>query len=259
MDYYGQSSAATVTTGRSPTWYEAVNSEFFYDKNQIQDMNSNNHHMYATSGVAAATTHHSVNNVVHEQPLTILTTAEQTHTNIDYYQRPIPMHFSSDANYLQTAVPSLTPPSSSPSTLLSSSSSTSYVNGDGNALVTYAPCQGPRPWNFAQCYGFYGQPACSLLNIIDMEDFMWVLCNKIASTANCINKLYATTRTTAHNNRFDMRSKPYFLSGNINKCRLMCVVLILLQFWIYQKIRVRAKLLHKMYIRWSACFKLLSI
>lgn len=179
MDYYGQSGAANVPTGRSPTWYEAVNSEFFYDKNQIQDMNSNNHQMYATGGVAAATAHHTVNNV-HEQPLTMLTTAEQTHTNIDYYQRPTPMQqsnhvsmqFSSDANYMPTAVPSLPPPSSPSSLLSSSSSATSYVNGDGNALVTYAPCQGPRPWNFAQCYGFYGQPACSLLNIIDMEDFM---------------------------------------------------------------------------------------
>lgn len=35
-----------------------------------------------------------------------------------------------------------------------------------------APCQGPRPWNFSYCYGFYGEPACPLVNIIDMEDFM---------------------------------------------------------------------------------------
>lgn len=172
MDYYGQSSAATVPTGHSPTWYEAVNAEYFYDKNQIQDMNSNNHQMYATGGsVVAATPHHSVNNVVHEQPLTMLTTAEQTHTNIDYYQRPTPMQFSSDANYLPTPVPSLSlPPPPLPSS--STTTTTSYMNGDGNALVTYAPCQGPRPWNFAQCYGFYDQPACPLLNIIDMEDFM---------------------------------------------------------------------------------------
>lgn len=39
-------------------------------------------------------------------------------------------------------------------------------------LNGYAPCQGPRPWNFAQCYGFYGEPACPLVNIIDIEDFM---------------------------------------------------------------------------------------
>lgn len=39
-------------------------------------------------------------------------------------------------------------------------------------LNGYAPCQGPRPWNFAQCYGFYGEPACPLVDIIDIEDFM---------------------------------------------------------------------------------------
>lgn len=41
-------------------------------------------------------------------------------------------------------------------------------------LKGYAPCEGPRPWNFAQCYGFYGEPACPLVNIVDIEDFMWV-------------------------------------------------------------------------------------
>lgn len=38
-------------------------------------------------------------------------------------------------------------------------------------LNGYAPCQGPRPWNYAQCYGLYGEPACPLVNIIDIEDF----------------------------------------------------------------------------------------
>lgn len=38
---------------------------------------------------------------------------------------------------------------------------------------TYAPCQGPREsWNFAYCYGYYGEPACPMANLIDMEDFM---------------------------------------------------------------------------------------
>lgn len=39
-------------------------------------------------------------------------------------------------------------------------------------LNGYAPCEGPRPWNYAQCYGFYGEPACPLVDIIDIEDFM---------------------------------------------------------------------------------------
>lgn len=39
-------------------------------------------------------------------------------------------------------------------------------------IPTYPPCQGPRPWNFAYCYGYYGEPACPLINMVDMEDFM---------------------------------------------------------------------------------------
>lgn len=42
-------------------------------------------------------------------------------------------------------------------------------------LPEYAPCQGPRPWNYAYCYGFYGEPACPMINLVDMEDFMWVV------------------------------------------------------------------------------------
>lgn len=157
MDFYGQTSAtvATVPTGRSPTWFEAVNSEFFYEQNQIQDMKSKNHHNIYSTNI----TNHLSN--VHDQPLTMVTTSEQqTHTGIDYYQQPNvhSMHFN--ANYL--------PQTHSQS----QSQSPQQPYGDGNAMVSYAPCQGPRPWNFAQCYGFYGQPACSLLNIIDMEDFM---------------------------------------------------------------------------------------
>ncbi|XP_055300889.1 protein similar isoform X2 [Sitodiplosis mosellana] len=160
MDYYRQSSAATVPTGCSPTWYEAVNSEFFNEQDQIQKMKSNNQHIYANSTAAATTaTNHSIN--MHEQPLTnAVTTTEhqQTHNNnnMEYYNRPISMHFNNDANNY------FPPPPPPPSSLV----------GDGNALLSYAPCQGPRPWNFAQCYGFYGQPACSMLKIIDMEDFM---------------------------------------------------------------------------------------
>lgn len=172
MDYYGQTSAATVPTGRSPTWYEAVNSEFYYEQNQIQDMKSTNHQIYTTSmvGTSDVTANRSMN--VHERPLTKVSTTEQSHTNIEYYQQPISMHFNNDANYL-TPPPPIPPLSSSSSSLLPSSSPSCFRD-DGNAIVSYAPCQGPRPWNFAQCYGFYGQPACPLVNIIDMEDFMWV-------------------------------------------------------------------------------------
>lgn len=169
MDFYCQSNATAATVparsvpnGRSPTWYEAVNSEFFYEQNQIQEMKSKNHHMYTTNMA-----NHTSN--VHEQPLTMMTTSEQQiHTGIEYYQRPLnvvnSMHFNNNANYLpQSQLQLHSQPQPQPQ---------SQPYSDGNEMATYAPCQGPRPWNFAQCYGFYGQPACSLLNIIDMEDFM---------------------------------------------------------------------------------------
>ena len=37
---------------------------------------------------------------------------------------------------------------------------------------SYAPCEGPKPWNFNYCYGYFGEPPCPFSNIIDMEDFM---------------------------------------------------------------------------------------
>ena len=40
-------------------------------------------------------------------------------------------------------------------------------------IPAYAPCQGPpQPWNYGYCYGYYGEPACPLMNMVDMEDFM---------------------------------------------------------------------------------------
>lgn len=44
--------------------------------------------------------------------------------------------------------------------------------GQFGGITTYPPCQGPRPWNFAYCYGYYGEPACPMINMVDMEDFM---------------------------------------------------------------------------------------
>lgn len=38
---------------------------------------------------------------------------------------------------------------------------------------SYVPCRGPRPWNFAECFGFYGEAPCQYANVaVDMEDFM---------------------------------------------------------------------------------------
>lgn len=41
-----------------------------------------------------------------------------------------------------------------------------------DAAQTYPPCQGPQPWNFAQCYGYYGEAPCQYADVVDMEDFM---------------------------------------------------------------------------------------
>lgn len=38
--------------------------------------------------------------------------------------------------------------------------------------TTYAPCEGPKPWNYAHCYGYFGEPACQMMSVVDMEDFM---------------------------------------------------------------------------------------
>jgi hypothetical protein len=35
-----------------------------------------------------------------------------------------------------------------------------------------APCQGPQPWNYGYCFGFYGDDPCQFTNVVDIEDFM---------------------------------------------------------------------------------------
>jgi hypothetical protein len=40
------------------------------------------------------------------------------------------------------------------------------------SFETHAPCQGPQPWNYAYCYGFYGEDPCQFSNVVDIEDFM---------------------------------------------------------------------------------------
>lgn len=40
-------------------------------------------------------------------------------------------------------------------------------------IQSYPPCQGPQPWNYAQCYGYYGEAPCQFAAVgVDMEDFM---------------------------------------------------------------------------------------
>lgn len=152
MEFCGQSNETAITAAHSSTWFDAVNSEFHYDQHRKQDVdlkNNSNQHMYATASGA-------VNPVLnlHENPLAMATApAEPTQSNMDYYQRPILSTYINN-NYRM------------------SSPSLPYVDDN---ITTYAPCQGPPPWNFtnfAQCYGFFGHEPCPLVNIIDMEDFM---------------------------------------------------------------------------------------
>jgi hypothetical protein len=42
-----------------------------------------------------------------------------------------------------------------------------------DCIQSNPPCKGPQPWNYAQCYGYYGGEApCQFANVVDMEDFM---------------------------------------------------------------------------------------
>uniref|UniRef100_A0A182FL37 Uncharacterized protein n=1 Tax=Anopheles albimanus TaxID=7167 RepID=A0A182FL37_ANOAL len=56
---------------------------------------------------------------------------------------------------------------------LSSTSGSAVFLEQPYLSASYAPCQGPPPWNYAYCYGYYGQDACPYVNpMVDMEDFM---------------------------------------------------------------------------------------
>lgn len=153
MEFYGQSTETATPAGPAATWFDAVNSEFHYDQHRKQDVdlnNNHNQHVYATASSVA----HPVL-TVHENPLT---PAEPIQSNVGYYQRPPYGLLSSYINNERG--------------LLSSPSSSSMYDQN---MTAYAPCQGPPPWNFTnfeQCYSFYGQAPCPLVNIIDMEDFM---------------------------------------------------------------------------------------
>uniref|UniRef100_A0A182SZL1 Uncharacterized protein n=1 Tax=Anopheles maculatus TaxID=74869 RepID=A0A182SZL1_9DIPT len=55
--------------------------------------------------------------------------------------------------------------------LVPTSGTTSFLE-QPYVAANYAPCQGPPPWNYAYCYGYYGQEPCPFVNMVDMEDFM---------------------------------------------------------------------------------------
>lgn len=87
---------------------------------------------------------------------------------------PYQMHqqsSSNQANFYSNVVES-----SSVNTNTFTSTNNAYVTNYNFAypesLQTHPPCAGPQPWNFAQCYGYYGDAPCQFANVIDMEDFM---------------------------------------------------------------------------------------
>lgn len=108
---------------RSSTWFNAVNTEFFFEQCQVKKIRLIGNQIFGNN---------------------TNTQVELLHED-QQYERQL-------NNNLKV--------------------SNSSVCCENIAMISYAPCQGPKPWNFAQCYGFYGQPACPLAKIIDMEDFM---------------------------------------------------------------------------------------
>lgn len=154
MEFYGQSNVATVPSDHSPTWIDAVNSEFYYDQHRKQDIAhlKNTTHMYPTTNGGVA---NSTFNLPGHMLAMATTPVDSMQKNVDYYQQQptTPMEYGHDDSYLSPAL-------------------TSSLYSDDSSTAIYAPCQGPPPWNFAPCYGYYGQAPCSLVNIIDMEDFM---------------------------------------------------------------------------------------
>lgn len=115
-----------------PEWWEAVNSELSYEQRQVRNMKS--------GGQPA---HHGF-----EQHQMVYESTCQSPA-LGYPSQP----YSPDSDQYSIA-------------------SFGASNGGYPEMSTYPPCHGPRPWNFAYCYGYYGEPACPLINMVDMEDFM---------------------------------------------------------------------------------------
>lgn len=123
MESFEHQCISNLPLKRSSTWFDAVNSEFFFELSQAKNVGSIGNRIFEDN------THKKVA-LLHED---------------QHYERQL-------NNNMKV--------------------SSSSVYCENNAIISYTPCQGPKPWNFAQCYGFYGQPACPLAEIIDMEDFM---------------------------------------------------------------------------------------
>lgn len=149
-------------------WWEAVTSEFVYEQEQVQCLN-----------VAQQQQHQQ-----QHQP------QQQTNTPLPYgmydgrHQQPPPHQTVAQ---FPLGSPDQYVASNNATAITDTSSLYSAGSGGGMAdsgaaspmdyactypTVTYAPCEGPQPWNYAYCYGYYGEPACPMMNLVDMEDFM---------------------------------------------------------------------------------------
>lgn len=140
-----------------PSWYDAVNTEFQYQHNlMLSPMAMDYPANIQNNGQRIITAEQTVPTLQQS-----LTPVEQTNTPVPF-QGAISMYFNQNNGF-----------------------PLSIYQNDPNTLMTNAPCQGPRPWNYAQCYGFYGQPPCPLVNLIDMEDFMWVCVHCSIHSGTC--------------------------------------------------------------------------
>lgn len=154
-----------------PPWWEAVTAEFVYEQGQVHNnLNSvacQPHHQFAPYD---------------QQQHQLLTPSQNLYPNAYHLSQHqsvastasnSPLGYSSQSSrYSPSCLPSdqFSVPST-PTELYSASPIGAEYLTDYHP-TSYAPCDGPRPWNYAYCYGYYGEPACPLINMVDMEDFM---------------------------------------------------------------------------------------
>lgn len=136
-----------------PAWWEAVTSEFIYEQGQVHSLNVP---PYSTYDQQTAVTNHQsqVYNTAsfHNSP--------SSNSPLPYSNQTTPSdRFSVCSNIEQYNTGPLSP---------------DYLVAGGGypRSGSYAPCDGPRPWNYDYCYGYYGEPACPMISMVDMEDFM---------------------------------------------------------------------------------------
>lgn len=154
----------------TPTWYDAVNSEYFYEQEQIHNLkNQNNYQLSANQEhLPIQNENPTVYSSGFDDSCIPFPSSEFSIENpAAFYPMP-----TNESNQLQNL--NYSNGFSNSDTSLDMQ----IVNDENSVLplpfpkVSHAPCQGPKPWNFAHCYGFYGEPACPLLNVTDMEDLL---------------------------------------------------------------------------------------